>query len=101
MIVFIDGCEDYFSRFRRRTFVTPKSYLSFLSSFKDLYFSQLSKIQGDASRMKEGLEKIREAKDQVAVMKGKLIEQENQLHFAQQNAEQMLEGLTVKRNEAE
>ncbi|KAK8835297.1 Dynein heavy chain 5, axonemal [Tritrichomonas musculus] len=96
-----DGCEDYFSRFRRRTFVTPKSYLSFLSSFKDLYFSQLSKIQGDASRMKEGLEKIREAKDQVAVMKGKLIEQENQLHVAQQNAEQMLEGLTVKRNEAE
>ena len=100
MIVFIDGCEDYFSRFRQRAFVTPKSYLSFLSSFKDLYFSQLSKIQG-ASRMKEGLEKIREAKDQVAVMKGKLIEQENQLHFAQQNAEQMLEGLTVKKNEAE
>ena len=96
-----DGCEDYFSRFRRRTFVTPKSYLSFLSSFKSLYFTQLSKIQGDASRMKEGLEKIREAKDQVAVMKGKLIEQENQLHIAQQNAEQMLEGLTIKRNEAE
>ncbi|OHT09327.1 Dynein heavy chain family protein [Tritrichomonas foetus] len=96
-----EGCEDYFSRFRRRTFVTPKSYLSFLSSFKSLYFTQLSKIQGDASRMKEGLEKIREAKDQVAVMKGKLIEQENQLHVAQQNAEQMLEGLTVKRNEAE
>jgi dynein heavy chain len=96
-----EGCEDYFARFRRRTFVTPKSYLSFLSSFKSLYFSQLEKIQGDASRMKEGLEKIREAKDQVAVMKGKLVEQTAQLQIAQSNAEQMLEGLTVKRNEAE
>ncbi|OHS96678.1 Dynein heavy chain family protein [Tritrichomonas foetus] len=96
-----EGTEEYFSRFRRRTFVTPKSYLSFLSSFKTLYMKQLTKIQGDASRMKEGLEKIREAKDQVAVMKGALVEQENQLHIAQQAAEQMLEGLTVKRNEAE
>jgi dynein heavy chain len=96
-----EGCEDYFARFRRRTFVTPKSYLSFLSSFKTLYFQQLTKIQGDAARMKEGLEKIRQAKDQVAVMKTKLVEQENQLHIAQQSAEQMLEGLTVKRNEAE
>ena len=96
-----EGTEEYFSRFRRRTYVTPKSYLSFLSSFKSLYMKQLTKIQGDASRMKEGLEKIREAKDQVAVMKGALVEQENQLHIAQQKAEQMLEGLTVKRNEAE
>ncbi|KAK8898529.1 Dynein heavy chain 5, axonemal [Tritrichomonas musculus] len=96
-----EGTEEYFSRFRRRTYVTPKSYLSFLSSFKSLYNKQLTKIQGDASRMKEGLEKIREAKDQVAVMKGALVEQENQLHVAQQKAEQLLEGLTVKRNEAE
>jgi dynein heavy chain len=51
--------------------------------------------------MKEGLEKIREAKDQVAVMKGKLVEQTAQLQVAQANAEQMLESLTVKRNEAE
>ncbi|KAH0792655.1 Dynein heavy chain family protein [Histomonas meleagridis] len=96
-----ESCEDYFSRFRRRTFVTPKSYLSFLNSFKSLYNSQLTKIQNDASRMKEGLEKIREAKDQVAIMKGELVEQENQLSIAQQHAQQMLEGLTVKRNEAE
>ena len=51
--------------------------------------------------MKEGLEKIREAREQVGVMKGALVEQERQLAEAQQHAEQMLEGLTVKRNEAE
>jgi dynein heavy chain len=96
-----EGCEDYFARFRRRTYVTPKSYLSFLSSFKDLYTSQLKKIQGNADRMKEGLEKIRQAREQVNVMKGALVEQEAQLATAAQHAEQMLEGLTVQRNEAE
>jgi dynein heavy chain len=96
-----EGCEDYFARFRRRTYVTPKSYLSFLSSFKSLYTSQLSKIQNDASRMKEGLEKIREAREQVNVMKGDLVEQEAKLAVAQQEAERMLEGLTIQRNAAE
>ena len=50
-----EGTEDYFSRFRRRTDFTSKSYLSFLSSCKSLYVSQLTKIQGDASHMKESL----------------------------------------------
>ena len=52
-----NSCEDYFSRFRRRTYVTPKPYLSFLSSFKTLYMTQLARIQDDADRMKEGLSK--------------------------------------------
>ena len=95
------GCEDYFSRFRRRTYVTPKSYLSFLSSFKSLYFDQLQKIQGDAMRMKEGLQKIEDAKVQVAQMKGQLVEEENDLHQKQQRTEELLEGLTVKRADAE
>ena len=95
------GCEDYFSRFRRRTYVTPKSYLSFLASFKTLYFDQLKKIQGDAMRMKEGLQKIEDAKVQVAEMKGQLVEEENDLHQKQQRTEELLEGLTVKRADAE
>lgn len=30
-------CEQYFAQFRRRVFVTPKSYLSFLAFYKNLY----------------------------------------------------------------
>jgi dynein heavy chain len=30
-------CEIYFLRMRRRVFVTPKSYLSFIDMYKGLY----------------------------------------------------------------
>jgi dynein heavy chain len=96
-----NGCEDYFSRFRRRTYVTPKSYLSFLSSFKSLYNTQLAKIQDDANRMKEGLQKIDEAKEQVRDMKSKLTEQQAQVAAASQQAQEVLDILKVQRAEAE
>lgn len=31
------ACSEYFDKFRRRVYVTPKSYLSFLGGYKDLY----------------------------------------------------------------
>jgi serine/threonine protein kinase len=30
-------CADYFTRYRRQTYVTPTSYLSFLNSYRKLY----------------------------------------------------------------
>jgi hypothetical protein len=50
-------------------YVTPKSYLSFIDSFKKFYFNQLSKIQNDSDGMKEGFQKIGDPKEQVADMK--------------------------------
>ena len=29
-------CDNYFEQYRRRTFVTPASYLSFLNGYRDL-----------------------------------------------------------------
>jgi hypothetical protein len=43
--------------------------LSLLDSFKKFYFDQLSKIQNDVDGMKEGFQKIGDAKEQVADMK--------------------------------
>jgi hypothetical protein len=73
------------------TFVTTKFYLSLWSSFRELSFEQLKNIQSDAARMREGLEKIKQARDQVAVMRTKLVEQESRLHDAESEAEQVLE----------
>jgi dynein heavy chain len=38
------ACEDYFQAFRRAVFVTPKSYLSFISAYKDTYTQKVKEI---------------------------------------------------------
>ena len=97
-----NSCEDYFSRFRRRTYVTPKPYLSFLSSFKTLYMTQLARNQDDADRMKEGLQKIDDAREKNAnLMKAQLTEQQAQVAEASQKAQEVLDVLKVQRAEAE
>jgi dynein heavy chain len=37
-------CEIYFQRMRRRVFVTPKSYLSFIDLYKDVYKNKYEAI---------------------------------------------------------
>lgn len=43
-------------RFRRRTHVTPKSYLSFISGYKELYLEKYEFINTLAERMNVGKE---------------------------------------------
>lgn len=43
-------------RFRRRTHVTPKSYLSFINSYKTLYTEKYNNIHTLAERMNVGKE---------------------------------------------
>ena len=37
-------CEEYFLKLRRKVYVTPKSYLSFIQSYKLVYCTQLQNI---------------------------------------------------------
>ncbi len=47
-------CAEYFQRFRRQTHVTPKSYLSFIAGYKELYRQKREEIEIMAQRMKTG-----------------------------------------------
>ena len=47
-------CIDYFQRFRRQTYVTPKSYLSFISGYKEIYGEKKKEIGILAERMNTG-----------------------------------------------
>lgn len=49
-----EKCAEYFERFRRQTFVTPKSYLSFISSYKVIYAHKMADVGTLAERMKTG-----------------------------------------------
>ena len=63
---------DYFARFRREVFVTPKSYLSFIQMYKDLYTQKWNGIDKDQTSIRSGLNKLEEAVEGVGVMKKQL-----------------------------
>lgn len=49
-----EKCGEYFERFRRQTFVTPKSYLSFIDSYKLVYTEKIAHVGTLAERMQTG-----------------------------------------------
>lgn len=69
-----ETCTVYFDRFRRQAFVTPKSLLSFLESYKVLYKEKYDEIQMLAMRMQTGLHKLVEASASVEILKIDLVE---------------------------
>lgn len=67
-----DTCIEYYDRFRRQAHVTPKSFLSFLDSYKKLYSAKKEHIDMLAERMRNGLIKLVEASEAVDVLKKEL-----------------------------
>ena len=49
-----EACTNYFERFRRSTHVTPKSYLSFIGNYKEIYSEKNNQISEMADRMNTG-----------------------------------------------
>ncbi|KFU84710.1 Dynein heavy chain 8, axonemal, partial [Chaetura pelagica] len=90
-----ESCENYFQRFRRRTYVTPKSYLSFINGYKDVYTENLQNINEQAERMNIGLAKLLEASESVAQLSKDLAIKEKELAVASAKADKVLAEVTV------
>ncbi|VDO04030.1 unnamed protein product [Rodentolepis nana] len=84
------ACQDYFQKMRRQTYVTPKSYLSFLASYKATYSSKRREIEALAGRMVSGLEKLSEATEAVNRLSEGLTMMEKELAAANTKAEKVL-----------
>ncbi|KAJ3097005.1 Dynein heavy chain 5, axonemal [Phlyctochytrium planicorne] len=96
-----EACDNYFSQFRRRTHVTPKSYLSFLSSYKSLYNNKRQEVGGSSDRMNMGLSKLIEASKSVAVLQENLVVKEKELAIASKQADAVLTEVTASTAAAE
>ncbi|CAL1673550.1 unnamed protein product [Lasius platythorax] len=96
-----DTCIEYFDRFRRQVYVTPKSFLTFLDNYKTLYKQRLDNINTLASRMTSGLSKLIDAAAQVDMLRKEL--EKNQEDIAAKNVQVEAILLTVneKKREAE
>ena len=94
-------CDQYFDRYRRRCHVTPKSYLSFLLGYKDLYAKKLVEVSHLRDRMTTGLLKLAEAEESVNELAIELEQKEKDLAVASAEAEVVLKEVTAKSTEAE
>lgn len=88
-------CQEYFSRFRRQTHVTPKSYLSFIHGYKQIYRDSRKHYELLSKRMDTGLVKLQEASVQVAELSKELAVMEVHLAKASAEAELVLADVTV------
>jgi dynein heavy chain len=94
-------CLQYFQKYRRSTHVTPKSYLSFINGYKEIYSQKLNEIESMAKRMNDGLTRLVEAEKAVIVMKEELTVKEKELDVANKKADEVLKEVAVKKGAAE
>ncbi|ETO28516.1 dynein, axonemal, heavy polypeptide 5, partial [Reticulomyxa filosa] len=99
--IIVNCCNEYFQQYRRRVYVTPKSYLSFINTYKQVYSNKRKEIDIKARNVKLGLNKIAKASQDVEKMKDVLRVQEEELKVAERNTQEMLVKLEVGAKEAE
>ncbi|XP_040468168.1 dynein heavy chain 8, axonemal [Falco naumanni] len=89
-----ESCENYFRRYRRRAYVTPKSYLAFINGYKEVYTEKLESISEQVERMQIGLSKLMEASESVAKLSQELAIKEKELALASIKADKVLAEVT-------
>jgi dynein heavy chain len=91
----VQSCDEYFVKMRRHVYQTPKSYLSFLNSYKQMYDDKLAGIEERSSRVATGLVKLQQGAEDVETMKVVLADEEVKLRKAEEATNAMLSKLEV------
>uniref|UniRef100_A0A3B4C567 AAA+ ATPase domain-containing protein n=1 Tax=Pygocentrus nattereri TaxID=42514 RepID=A0A3B4C567_PYGNA len=94
-------CTEYFQRFRRQTYVTPKSYLSFIKGYQTIYSEKIANVWMLAERMNTGLDRLKEAEQAVNELSKALAVKEQELEVASHKADAVLQEVTIKAQAAE
>uniref|UniRef100_A0A7S1PHU2 AAA+ ATPase domain-containing protein n=1 Tax=Percolomonas cosmopolitus TaxID=63605 RepID=A0A7S1PHU2_9EUKA len=93
--------QRYFERFRRHVYTTPKSYLSFIELYKDVYQSKYDEINAKMQKVNGGLDVLQRAAEDVEELKLKLADKEARLSNAQKETAEMLENISHQTEEAQ
>ncbi|CAM9139333.1 unnamed protein product, partial [Choristocarpus tenellus] len=90
-----DECSNYLAQMRRHVYQTPRSFLSFLTSYKDLYLTKKEEVDVKGKRVMVGLDKLKKGAADVELMKVQLKEEEIKLWEADADTSAMLSKLEV------
>jgi len=93
-------CQIYFQRMRRHVYVTPKSYLSFIDLYKDVYTKKYDGIDVEESNIVKGLEKLVEASAGVEELKVDLRKEEVKLKEASEVTDKLLKEVEIENRKA-
>lgn len=86
---------------RRHVYVTPKSYLSFISAYADLYTTKYKSIDKLEENINRGLFKLAEATTDVEAMKVVLKEENAKLDAATEATNKLLKELDIENKKAD
>ncbi|KAJ8964394.1 hypothetical protein NQ317_006775 [Molorchus minor] len=74
-----EASDKFFREQKRKTYITPTSYLELIQTFKNLYALKVDQITMQRNRYEVGLEKLQFAAGQVSVMQDELTSAESEL----------------------
>jgi dynein heavy chain len=86
----VEACDMYFAQMRKQVFVTPKSYLFFLKSYKVLYSKEMEKLVDAERNYTNGLAKIKEAKAKIDILDKDLKEKQVEIEAKQKLLNEVL-----------
>ena len=88
-----DVCTEYYHKMRRHVYVTPKSYLSFIDSYKDEYSKQYLVKNNKEANIRIGLLKLKEGAEGVEIMKIDLKKENQKLEAATEKTIKLVKNL--------
>ena len=93
-------CSDYYAKMRRKVFVTPKSYLTFIRSYQRLYKTKFDDLTEAEQNYKIGLQKIADTKSDIQKMEVILKGEEEKVQKMKEQVEKIIKQLNVEREKA-
>ena len=93
--------KEYFQQMRRYVYVTPKSYLSFISAYNELYTQKYKAVDKEEFEIKQGLNKMAEATQLIEVMSVNLKKEQQLVQEATENTNKLLKELDIENKKAD
>lgn len=95
-----DLSNAFWDELRRRYYVTPTSYLEFLETYKAIYNERRSLVESQLAQVENGVSKMKETDETIAVMKEEIERRRPLLETASKETEEVVADLKVRQLKA-